>query len=335
MLYLLLSIVFCSLFVQTQGATCWTGVNLSGAEFGSHIPGIYNKDYTFPEPKEVDYYVEKGLNIFRLPFIWERLQLTLLGPLDTAYLGHINDFVDYATNKKGAYVLLDVHNYARYKGNVIGNGTATDAFADLWSKLASAFKNNSKVLFGLMNEPHGMETELWLVDANAAIKSIRDAGATNIITVPGNGYTGAWSWDSNDYGTPNAKVMLGVKDPNNNFVFEVHQYLDSDGSGTHESCVSATVGSQRLKVFTEWARLNKYKGFLGEWAGARNEICYEAITDILKYMDSNKDVWIGWTWWGGGPWWGNYMFALDPNNCGADEPQMAYLKPFLADGYHC
>eukprot|EP01121_Diplochlamys_sp_Union-15-3_P005951 TRINITY_DN1632_c0_g1_i1.p1 TRINITY_DN1632_c0_g1~~TRINITY_DN1632_c0_g1_i1.p1 ORF type:complete len:361 (+),score=73.13 TRINITY_DN1632_c0_g1_i1:77-1084(+) len=328
-------LVLCTFVLQTLGATCWTGVNLSGAEFGSKIPGVYNKDYTFPEPKEVDYFMEKGMNVFRLPFLWERLQPTLMGPLDPAYLGHINDFVAYAANTKGAFVLLDVHNYARYKGNVIGNGTATSAFTDLWSKLATIYKNNSKILFGLMNEPHGMHTELWLEDANAAISAIRNTGATNIITVPGNGYTGAWSWDSDDYGTPNAKVMLGVKDPQNNFVFEVHQYLDSDGSGSHDTCVSETVGSQRLTAFTAWARQYKYRAILAEWAGARDPTCYAAITDILKYMENNKDVWAGWTWWGGGPWWGKYMFALDPDSCGVDEPQMAYLKPYLANGYHC
>jgi len=43
-------------------------------------------------------------------------------------------------------------------------------------------------------------------------------------------------------------------------------------------------------------------------------------------MESNSDVWQGWTWWAAGPWWGNYMYSLEPTANG-DAPQMAWLKP--------
>ena len=43
-----------------------------------------------------------------------------------------------------------------------------------------------------------------------------------------NAATGAWTWVSSDNDTV---VGLGVKDPLNNYVFEVHQYLDADGGG--------------------------------------------------------------------------------------------------------
>ncbi len=49
---------------------------------------------------------------------------------------------------------------------------------------------NPKVIFGLMNEPHDLPTENWLTAANVAIAAIRATGATNLITVPGNAFTG-------------------------------------------------------------------------------------------------------------------------------------------------
>src|SRR5262245_20886061 len=53
----------------------YTGTNLAGADFGeSNLPGTYNTHYTYPTQQEVDYYVEKGMNTFRIPFRWERLQ---------------------------------------------------------------------------------------------------------------------------------------------------------------------------------------------------------------------------------------------------------------------
>ena len=166
------------------------GVNLASAEFGSSLPGTYDKDYTYPTQAEVDYFVTKGMNVFRLPFRWERLQPSEKGALDSVELGRVDAFVAHAT-ARGAHVVLDPHNYARYYGQLVGTEVGDDALADLWSKLAAHFKANPKVIFGLMNEPHDMTTELWRDDANAAIQAIRAAGATNLILVPGNGWTGA------------------------------------------------------------------------------------------------------------------------------------------------
>jgi len=319
---------FCFLLlVCVQPPKCFRGVNLSGLEFGSAIPGLFQKDFTVPTPAEVDYFVGKGMNVFRLPFLWERLQEVANTTLNTTYLGYIDGFVKYA-NSKGAYVLLDVHNYARYYGEVIGTPQVPAiVFANMWGQLADFYKSNQQVFFGLMNEPHGMTTEMWLDDANAAIAAIRATGAKNLITVPGNGWTGAWAWYSKDYGTPNAQVMVGVKDPINNFIFEVHQYLDSDGSGTHPECVNTTIGATRLVQFTAWAKQYGYKAVLGEWAGGANDICEAAIASIAQYMTQNDDVFLGWTWWSAGPWWGKYMFNLDDDVCGNDAPQMKYLLP--------
>jgi len=49
---------------------------------------------------------------------------------------------------------------------------------------------------------------------------------------------------------------------------------------------------------------------------------------MLTYMEKNRDVWIGYTWWSAGPWWGNYMFTIEPDK-GVDRPQMSYLLPHL------
>lgn len=198
--------------------------------------------------------------------------------------------------------MLDPHNFARYNNVVIGTGNVpASSFADFWTRLANEFKSNDKIIFGIMNEPHDMPTELWLSDANTAIQAIRATGATNLLFVPGNGFTGAHSWFLNFYGTPNAQVMLGIVDPLNNFVIEVHQYLDSDSSGTNINCVSATIGSERMQAFTQWLRDNNRKGFLGEMGGGRDPTCVAAIDDILSFIGQNDDVYVGWAYWAGGP----------------------------------
>jgi endoglucanase len=316
------------------------GVNLSGAEFGSKLPGTYNTDYTYPNQNEADYFKRRGLNVLRLCFQWERLQATTNAAFNAAESNRLNTFVTQTT-AKGMNVILDPHNFGRYYTQTIGSAAVPySAFSNFWAGLAAIYKTNQHVIFGLMNEPHDMSTntatstETWRSAAQAAILAIRNTGATNLILVPGNAYTGAQSWLQNWYGTPNGMAMLSITDPAQNFAFEVHQYLDSDSSGSTTNIVSATVGADRLAGFTQWCRANHRRGFLGEFAVANSTIGSgvgdEALTNMLSYVRTNADVWMGWAWWSAGPWWGNYMFTLEPtNNFTADQPAMGVLRPFL------
>jgi len=309
----------------------WRGVSLAGAEFGDgKFPGTYNSDYVYPSASSVDYFKGKGMNSVRLPFLWERLQPTLNQAFDATELSRLTSFVQQVT-AKGVTVMIDPHNYARYRGNVIGSqAVPNSAYADFWSRLASQFKGNNLVVFALMNEPHDMATEQWLSAANAALAAIRATGATNMVTVPGNGWTGAHSWvkGAYDYGSRNGTVMKGIVDPGKNMVFEVHQYLDSDSSGTSSTCVSPTIGVERLTDFTAWLRSNGYRALLGEVGAAANDTCNQAVTGVLNHLQANTDVWAGWTWWAAGPWWGNYMFSIEPSG-NVDKPQMSVLQPYL------
>jgi len=304
-------------------------VSLAGAEFGeSQLPGVYGSDYTYPTAASVAYFKSKGMNIVRLPFRWERLQPVLQQGLDAGELARLKGFVDPVT-ATGVTVLLDPHNYARYRGQLIGSTAVPNAvFADFWSRLAAEFKGNDKVAFGLMNEPNTMSTEQWLAGANAALAAIRAAGAANLVTVPGNAWTGAHSWSQTWYGSANATVMTGVVDPGHNMLFEVHQYLDADSSGTSDSCVSGTIGAERLQGFTTWLRSHGYRALLGEFAGGANSTCAQAVAGMLGHLEANADVWSGWTWWAAGPWWGTYMYSLEPAG-GADKAQMSTLAPYL------
>jgi hypothetical protein len=195
-----------------------------------------------------------------------------------------------------------------------------------------------------MNEPNSMPTDQWVAAANAAIAGIRAAGATNLIHVPGNQWTGAHAWTANYYGTPNSVAMLNIVDPASNHVFEVHQYLDSDSSGTSTNIVNANIGVTRLSAFTSWLRANNKRGFLGEFAvanstigGGATQIGDEALTNMLSYIAANSDVWEGWAWWAAGPWWGSYMFTLEPTNLGqpgqTDRAAMPCSPQFHSDSH--
>ena len=307
------------------------GVNAAGMEFSEGtFPGTVNSNYVLPTSSEIGYYAGKGMGIVRLPFAWERLQPTLSGAFDATYLGYIQQAVA-TIRANGMMVLLDPHNYSMYRlsgqnrHHIGSSSVPASAFVDLWKRLATLYKDDAGVVFGLMNEPvqwddYGEELQCseWAGYCNQAIAAIRDtqtgAGATqNWILVPGNFYTGAWSWTSttDTTGTTNATAMLAVTDSAGKFAFEVHQYVDSNYSGTSDTC-DASHGAESLANFTTWLRSNGRIGFLGEIGAGSNSVCYDDLNGAFDFMETNSDVWSGWTYWASSNW--AIQFSIEPTN---------------------
>ncbi|PKX98769.1 glycoside hydrolase [Aspergillus novofumigatus IBT 16806] len=85
---------------RSSGFT-WVGVNESGAEFGSSIPGTLGTDYTWPDTSKIQTLRDAGMNIFRVPFLMERLvPSSMTGTPDATYLSDLK--------KVGPSHLLDV-----------------------------------------------------------------------------------------------------------------------------------------------------------------------------------------------------------------------------------
>ena len=302
------------------------GVNLDGAEYGSPTaqdPGTEGTNYVMPSDSEIDYYASKGMNVIRLPFLWERMQPVQNGPLNQTYLSQIDSVVNYAASK-GIKVDLDLHNFGYGYGNEVGSsGTPASSLDNLWSQVATHYAGNSNVIFGIMNEPYAQSAQNWATTEETAVMAIRNAGATSQeILASGTGYDGGSTWISSG----NAAVLAStVIDPDKNMAFEVHTYFDSDGSGTSSSVVSPTIGVDRLTDVTNWAKTNGVKLFLGEFGAASDPASLTTLTNTLAFVQQNNDVWQGGTYWAGGAWWGSYPFSVEPAN-GVDKPQMAVLS---------
>lgn len=103
---------------------------------------------------------DDGLNAFRLPVAWQYLVNSVLGgTLDSANFAAYDDLVQGCLSAGAAMCIIDIHNYARWDGDIIGQGGPTNAqFASLWSQIATKYKSNSKVAFGVMNEPVSLLT---------------------------------------------------------------------------------------------------------------------------------------------------------------------------------
>ncbi|TDZ29029.1 Endoglucanase gh5-1 [Colletotrichum spinosum] len=302
------------------GTFKWFGSSQSGAEFDQdNLPGVAGTDYAWPDEAKVTTLLAQGYNTLRLPFLMERLSPdSITGAFNADYLAGLTKAVEHITSS-GASAVLDPHNYGRYHNNII---TDTASFKTFWSNLAKEFKSNPKVIFDTNNEYNSMDQDLVLQLNQAAVDGIRGAGATNWIWAEGNSWSGAHSWTSvNDN-------MKGLTDPLDKTVYEMHQYLDGDSSGTAADCTSATCGVDRVKDATAWLRANKKVGVLGEFAGGANEVCKEAVTNLLDYLQENS-VWQGAVWWAAGPMWGSYMYSFEPETGAGYNYYNDLLKKYL------
>ncbi|KAJ4415279.1 hypothetical protein N0V82_007441 [Gnomoniopsis sp. IMI 355080] len=285
------------------------GASESGAEFGTGaIPGVYGTDFIFPDTSAIQTLMDMGMNSFRIPFLMERLaQSTMTATLDADYLANLTTVVKYITDA-GSYAVLDPHNYARYDGSII---SSTSDFKTFWTNVATEFADDAKVIFDCNNEPHDMTTDTQTAELmQACIDGVRAAGATTqYIFVEGTSYTGAWTWTTSG----NSDNMGNLTDTVDNLlVYEMHQYLDSDGSGTSSTCVSTTIGKERVEAATTWLKDNGKIGIIGEFAGGANADCETAVEGLLDYLSENSDVWMGALWWGAGPWWADYIYSMEP-----------------------
>ncbi|ATQ67081.1 MULTISPECIES: glycoside hydrolase family 5 protein [Methylosinus] len=296
------------------------GVNISGAELN---PGKdkRNFDYVFPTRAQIDHFVAAGIRMFRIPVLADRLLgAAAPGGATTEDWRLLQELIDHA-NDVGATIIVDFHQYGRMRSGLIGrDGAATRDFAAAWGETARRLKRHRNVIFGLMNEPHEQSAAEWLTGANAAIAAIRASGARQLILAPGSYWTGAHSWTTTD----NAAVMKGIVDPQKNFAYEAHQYLDRDSSGTKPEVV-AGAGASRLAAFTEWARANGARAFLGEFGFAATREALAEGAALVRYMKQNPDVWIGGAYWAAGQWWGDYMFSIEPKDH-RDRPQLDVLR---------
>lgn len=301
------------------------GVNLCGAEFGKS-PGKFGTDYTYPDAESFDYFKAKGLTVVRLPFKWERIQRSLMGPLDEAELKRLDAVVAIA-RERGMKLMMDLHNYGKFGDAALGTAALPDAaFADVWRKLAEHYMNEPVVFaYGIMNEPVGAKDH-WPVSAQAAVDAIRSVDTNHTISVCGGGFSGAHSWKKASNGFP-------LRDAASNLIYEAHQYFDRDNSGTYkqsfdDSGASPTTGVQRLRPFVTWLKENNARGFVGEFGVPCDDARWlEVLDNFIAEMKANG---IGGTYWAAGKRWGKYTLSAEPRN-GRDRPQMEVLAAYAGD----
>ena len=303
------------------------GVNLPGGGFASGA--FYPTD-----PNEWTYYQGKKLNLVRMAFLWERLQPTLNGPLNTTALASLDTAIALA-QARGMHVILDMHNYDRYAisgtSYVVGSTQVPyAAYQYVWQLLAAHYAANAGVYgYDIMNEPHD-DSGTWIsTAAQYGVNGVRQSDTTHYVIVEGDSYAGAQSWMS-------VNANLAVTDPSAKVIYSAHTYWDSNNSGVYSGSYDSnnaypTIGVDRAAQFVYWLGLKGVNGFVGEFGVPNNVASPDyrwnvALNRFLNYLDDNA---VKGTYWAGGESWGtNYVLSCAVGTPPHDAPAMSVLQLF-------
>lgn len=326
----------------------YKGVNLAGGE-NSPSP-------IYPTTSQIDYFAAKGMGLIRMPINSRNLYTTAFGALDITNLNAMKAVIDYCFSKN-LRVIIDMHNFGQVWDSTINamfsifpvpgdpHYQGLLLFNDFWSRLSSRFKNYPNIIIGQMNEPSqgGINAAQWQECAASCLNVIRAAGSTQLILLAGQFFDGAHDWTTSGNSTA-WHAYNG--DTANNFMFEMHQYLDSDFSGTHP--VATQNGSTIMVAATAWLVTEGRQCLLTEFGFApdpwrpsvANAMNYDSSqatevtngitqgTNLLNYMTAHATQWPGWAYWSAGdfpsqPTNGGYAYSAVFN--GGDQPQIAPL----------
>lgn len=319
-------------------STSHRGVNLAGAEFGI-VGQTYGVNWRWPGAQEFNFIASRGFDLVRLPFMWERQQPVLGSPMDATQQAKLVETVGYA-RAAGLKVVLDLHNYTAYNGQLFGAtpGPTLAQFIDIWLRLSTLFRDDETVVgYGLMNEPRNMplvgaETgrDRWQTWSQACLDAIRATGDATCILVGGYSSSSLGGWLNTTAGHPNPWII----DPLDNYAYEAHHYWDSNGGAysttyAQELTATAAFGSGdtvqkkflgELKGWLNWLRTHNVRGYVGE-------VGWPRVVGVTTTSDSNQwnamgEQWYrlldaagplvwGCTFWAAGSFWSS-TYSLRP-----------------------
>lgn len=254
-----------------------------------------------------------GVNMFRLPTSWQFLinnDEEVSGTLNATRASQYELFVR-ACLDTGAYCMIDVHNFARFNGGIIGQGGPSDAlFVSLWTALAKTYADDARVVFEIVNEPHDLDLDLWVQTCQRVVTAIRGAGATTqMILLPGTNFDSAATLVSSG----SADALLNITNPDGStdgLYLDIHKYLDNNNSGQNEECTTNNVGN--FSILADYLREKGRQGLISETGASSSSSCLVDFCEQNTYINANDDVFLGYVGWAAGQFDTSYVLSLTP-----------------------
>lgn len=341
----------------------FAGINLSGLEFGKVIdptvvPNLSAEDTLSPysDLKATQAFLDSGMNTVRLPISWGYLQLEGAG-IGNINLNYYDNYIKpllQSLTKAKVHTIIDLHAYMRYSkfgkeySGCFGNAPCPDgtlildakAYESVWGQLVKHIQedpeiNQDYILLDLVNEPVEVPDDKVFTIQAQLINFLRAQNFKGTILVEGNHWTGLHSWNKEWTGSDGKKysnaslftrkhfIDAGITDLSK-ILINVHQYFDSNYSGTEDSCQQdlSTTGMDgfNLETFADYLKTNQLKAIVTEFGVGKDQAsCSSALNQFMRYLESHnakdKDYgFAGFTLWSSGHGWGDYNLRIKPDS---------------------
>lgn len=255
-------------------------------------------------------------------------------------------------------VILDLHSYMHYSsvgtqiagcdgsptrkcpdGTLINNATP---YVNVWATILTEIRkqpagsiDENYLMVDIVNEPSNdpKSTALSAQDVFnmevAVIKKLQSMNFKGFYLLEGVQWSGLHGWEDNHNDqvfTRDALVHAGfTEDVIDRMIINVHQYLDTNFSGTEDACQQdlTTTGANgfNLNAFVSYLHANRLKAMVTEFGVGNNESsCSAPLTTFLDYMKKNAyqegmgGGFVGWTVWSTGHGWGAYNLRVTPDD---------------------
>jgi endoglucanase len=278
-----------------------------------------------------------------------------VGELNHAYYdNYLKPLLQTLTHAK-VHTIVDLHAYMRYSKfgeqySGCGFGPCPDgqlivdekAYQSVWGQLFDLMNNDPLIdknylMLDLMNEPVAVPNDSVFTIQASVIKLLRQKKFNGYIMVEGNNWSGLHSWATEEWAGDNGQTYsnatlftrdnfakAGITDLSK-ILINVHQYLDSDYSGTHDDCQQDLSSTGRngfnLNAFVDYLTENQLQAIVTEFGTGRNaSSCQAPLAQFMDYLHDNaskangRSGFVGWTIWSTGHGWSDYNLRVKPTS---------------------
>ncbi|MCK5170534.1 MAG: cellulase family glycosylhydrolase, partial [Bacteroidales bacterium] len=215
-----------------------------------------------------DMYKDAGFKTVRVPITWDNhLGTSLPYTIDSAFFARVDTIINWGL-ERDFFVIINAHHDAWIKEDYEAN---KDRFDSLWVQVADKFKDKSeKLLFEIINEPHGAITVAQVDELNARVHGIiRENNPTRIVL-----YGGA-SWSNSAH-----LLEAAIPDTNDPYLMGYYHSYDpwdfaGEGNGTWGTTSDKNAMINQMAQIEEWSIENNIPVLIGEF-GARTKCDYNS-----------------------------------------------------------
>lgn len=276
------------------------------------LEGATTPEPQFPNACDLLYFAKAGVNTVRLPFKWDYLQC-FLGqdiPINWAAGGYGAQIIKLtnAWTEKGYNVILSMYDRMRYSYCAIGASdcwVSQERFATAWSQIATQFVNNSRVTFGLMNNPDVYDiiegdnngTTIVLNNQNAAAHAIRATGASQLILYSGNGGSNIATWNDTFYGDSNANTFIPEHITDTHYQLDVDMFYEESDTLPEDGCIASAetnpqscVDKQNPESFIKSMQESGIHFIIGKTGGTNSSACIICINQGTMWAMMQENI---------------------------------------------